>query len=487
MAPSPSSQATEATEATPLLPATKPYSVFTTNQKRLIILTAALASSFSPLSANIYYPALNSIAADLRVTSAQINLTITTYMLCQGLAPTFMGSFADQAGRRPAYILCFAIYITGNIALALQHSYPALLILRAIQSSGSSGTVALSSAVAADVITSAERGTYMGLTSLGIILAPSLGPLLGGLLSQYLGWRSIFWFLALASGIVFLPLVLFFPETGRKIVGDGSIPPTGWNRSVLAWYRDPAPSPSPTPSEPEPEPRITLPNPLSTLRLLLHRPTGLILLANGIIFASYYAVTAGIPSQFHQIYHPNDLAIGLIFIPAGIGSLLGTTFNGLIVDWNYRRLKGQAGIPVDQPRKQDQEGFPIEQARLQVGGPMTILATLTILLYGPIIDTHPPLPLALALIFVICFTITAAYNILNVLIVDLHYSTPATAMAANNLVRCFLGAAATGLVHPMIQRWGNGVTYTAVAGAMGVGWVLLGVVYRFGLFWRGHT
>ena len=47
----------------------------------MIILAAALASSFSPFSANIYYPSLNSIAADLGVTSSQINLTITTYMV----------------------------------------------------------------------------------------------------------------------------------------------------------------------------------------------------------------------------------------------------------------------------------------------------------------------------------------------------------------------------------------------------------------------
>lgn len=71
-------------ESTPLLadaPLNNPYSVFTPTQKRFIILAAALASSFSPLSANIYYPALNSIAADLEVSSSQINLTITTYMV----------------------------------------------------------------------------------------------------------------------------------------------------------------------------------------------------------------------------------------------------------------------------------------------------------------------------------------------------------------------------------------------------------------------
>ncbi|PYH69137.1 putative citrate synthase [Aspergillus vadensis CBS 113365] len=399
-----------ATEGTPLLaeqPAKKPYSIFTPGQKRLIILTAALASSFSPLSANIYYPALNSIAADLHVTSSQINLTITTYMLCQGLAPAFMGSFADQAGRRPAYILCFAVYITGNIALALQHSYPALLILRAIQSCGSSGTVALASAVAADVITSAERGTYMGITSLGIILAPSVGPLVGGIL-------------------------------------------------IPATTSTPGHKPS----------RITLPNPLSTLRLLSHCPTGLVLLSNGLLFASYYAVTAGIPSQFKQTYHLNDFAIGLVFVPAGVGSLLSTTFSGLLLDWNYRRLQGQFGSPIFQAHRHG--AFPIERARIQICLPLTMLAALSILSYSALMSlATPTLSHALVLIFAISFSITAAYNIMNILIVDLYYSTPATAMAANNLVRCFLGAAATGLVNPAMVRWGNGWTYGLVGGMVG--------------------
>lgn len=74
----------EVTEETPLLqsqPVAERYSVFSDHQKRLIILTAAIASTFSPFSANIYYPALNSIAADLGVNNSQINLTITTYMV----------------------------------------------------------------------------------------------------------------------------------------------------------------------------------------------------------------------------------------------------------------------------------------------------------------------------------------------------------------------------------------------------------------------
>jgi hypothetical protein len=138
------------------------YSIFTKKQKRFIVLMVSCAGFFSSISANIYFPALNALSRDLHVSQELINLTLTSYMIFQGLAPTLVGDLADMAGRRPAFILCFIIYIGANIGIALQDSYAALLILRSLQSTGSSGTIALGAAVVADIATSAERklGAY---------------------------------------------------------------------------------------------------------------------------------------------------------------------------------------------------------------------------------------------------------------------------------------------------------------------------------------
>ena len=113
----------------------------------------------------------------------------------QGISPMFLGSFADQAGRRPVYIICFVIYIASNIGLALQDSYAALIVLRCLQSAGISSSVALSAATVADIATKEERGSFMGFVMAGSFMGPAVGPIIGGLLAQYLGWRSIFWFL----------------------------------------------------------------------------------------------------------------------------------------------------------------------------------------------------------------------------------------------------------------------------------------------------
>ena len=171
----------------------KPYSSFTVRQKRGIVFAASLASFFSPMTGAIYFPALTTIANDLHVSDSGINLTVTTYLIWQGVAPMLIAGFSDKAGRRPAYILCFGIYIIANLALSLQNSYTALLVLRMLQSAGSSGTVALANGVVADAVTSAERGEYIAYASLGSVLGPSLSPIIGGLIAQNLDWHWIFW------------------------------------------------------------------------------------------------------------------------------------------------------------------------------------------------------------------------------------------------------------------------------------------------------
>jgi MFS family permease len=116
-----------------------PYSIFSKTQKRWIVLCIAFAGMFSPLSSFIYYPAIHSLATDLHTSVEAINLSITVYMIVSGITPSILGDAADQIGRRPIYIFAFLVYFFANVGLALQQSYPALLVLRMVQSVGSSG------------------------------------------------------------------------------------------------------------------------------------------------------------------------------------------------------------------------------------------------------------------------------------------------------------------------------------------------------------
>jgi multidrug resistance protein len=209
-------------------------------------------------------------------------------MIFQGLSPTIFGDFGDMAGRRPAYILAFLIYICANIGLALQRNFVALLILRCVQSAGSSGTLALGFAVVADISSTAERGKYMGIVGAGINVGPALGPVLGGILSQYLGWPAIFWFCAIFSGVWMIPFILSAPETCRKVVGNGSIAPPKWNRSLLDLYSHRGD----VTSQNIPKQKLKFPNPLKTLYIVFEKEMAIILCINAIIYLAFILVAA---------------------------------------------------------------------------------------------------------------------------------------------------------------------------------------------------
>ena len=82
------------------------------------------------------------------------------------------------------------------------------MLLRAIQATGNSATVALGAGVIADIATPQERGGYLGVFGIGPLAGPSIGPIIGGALAQTLGWRSIFWFLSIFGGV--FSVLLFF-------------------------------------------------------------------------------------------------------------------------------------------------------------------------------------------------------------------------------------------------------------------------------------
>ncbi|MCJ1314798.1 hypothetical protein MMC15_000110 [Xylographa vitiligo] len=466
-----------------------PYSVFSKRQKQYIVFMASWAGFFSPLSANIYFPALNTLAAELHVSSATINLTLTSYMIFQGLAPTVFGDLADTAGRRPTYALCFALYLAANVGLALQSDYAALLVLRCLQSSGSSGTVALANGVVADVAAPAERGTYMGYAMAGPMVGPAVGPVLGGLLAQFLGWKAIFWFLAGMALVFLVPFALIFPETGRPVVGNGSVPAPAWDTALVPYLRARRRrhGPPARPAAPPARRPLRAPNPLRTVALVLEKDVGLLLLYNALVYTAFYAVIATVPLLFAQTYAFSALQIGLSFLPFGAGCALASAATGPLLDRNYRRVAAAAGLALDRARSDgDLRGFPIERARLQVAAPLLGAGAACVAAYGWVLQREeaPPLAAPLALQFGVGAALTGAFNVMSLLLVDLHPECPATAAAANNLCRCLLGAAGTAVVVPMLEAMGRGWGFTLVAGVVVGGSPLLWVVERRGMGWR---
>ncbi|KAI1476996.1 MFS general substrate transporter [Daldinia eschscholtzii] len=480
------------------------YSAFTEWEKRGIVLGAAIGAFFSPLTAQIYLPALTVLAQEFHVTSSQINLTVTTYMIFQGLTPMFVGSLADSAGRRPAYFICFVIYICANIGCALAPSYAALLVLRMLQSAGSSTTVALCQAVVADVITSAERGHYVAYTSLPILLAPAIGPIIGGVLSQEVGWRFIFWILAILAAVVFVIHAFFLPETCREIVGDGSIRPhpayrTFWQLSKDALRRrrerrnkqrsgagaggaplDHAPSRAST----KRSLRVKKFNVWKSITILLEKEMFLLLGYGGVVFTGFYCVATVMPTQLADNYGFDQIKVGLMYLPMVGGSVLAAVVNGRLMNWNYRRHCKLRGVPFERSKQQDLSEFPIERARLEIGIPMLGLCVACIIAWGWAFEYHAHVAVPCVLLFLLGWAVVGFSNTLNVLLVDVNVGSAGAATASNNLTRCLIGAAATAVIGPMINGVGIGWAFTILGLIYIVFSPMLFFILKYGMKWR---
>jgi predicted MFS family arabinose efflux permease len=152
---------------------------------------------------------------------------------------------------------------------------------------------------------------------------------------------------------------------------------------------------------------------------------------------------------FTKIYGYDQIKISLLFIPIGGGSICSAFTSAKLVDWNFRRHAAILGVPVIKNRRQDLSNFPIEKARLQIAFPMFFLAGIFLIVFGWLIEKHVMVAGPIVALFFAGYGLTCTFQILNVLMVDIYPGKPSVATAANNLIRCEIGAVFSAIVLPI--------------------------------------
>jgi MFS transporter, DHA1 family, multidrug resistance protein len=263
-------------------------------------LTLLLASltALGPMSSDMYVPSLPDIGHSLHVPIAQVQLTISSYLVGFAAGQIVYGPLSDRLGRKPVLLVAIFIYGLGSVLCATTRSIDALIAARFVQALGGAGAIVLARAVVRDLYSGVRAGRELSLMGSIQALAPIAAPLIGGVLQTVFGWHASFIllvFISIASGTVTARLL---PETLHKRTVEPLSAATMGRlyRSVLA-----------------------------------HRSFVAHLAIMTTTFVGLYAWVSGASIVIQGVYGLSPLAFGLTYAVGSMGYMIGTNIAVRIV------------------------------------------------------------------------------------------------------------------------------------------------------------
>lgn len=175
--------------------------------KRTVLLVATIASFLTPFMASSINVALPVIANELVVNAILLSWITTSFLLTSAMFAVPFGRIADIYGMKRIFILGIIIFTIATFLAALSYSVEFLIFSRVLQGVGSAMIFVTGLALIISVYPPREMGGAIGINVTAVFLGLVMGPVLGGLLTQYLGWRSIF-YLTVPLGILVTLLVI---------------------------------------------------------------------------------------------------------------------------------------------------------------------------------------------------------------------------------------------------------------------------------------
>ncbi|MGF1763055.1 Bcr/CflA family multidrug efflux MFS transporter [Aliivibrio kagoshimensis] len=178
----------------------------------LIVILGAIAA-LTPLAIDMYLPAMPSIAADLGVTSNAVQITLTAYMAGFAIGQLLHGPLADSYGRKPVLLIGTLFFALASIVSATTTGIEALTWVRVAQGFSGAAAAVVIQAIVRDMFDREDFARIMSFITLVMTVAPLAAPMIGGHMTVWFGWRSIFWLLVVFALIVMVAVLIKIPET----------------------------------------------------------------------------------------------------------------------------------------------------------------------------------------------------------------------------------------------------------------------------------
>ncbi|THU95076.1 MFS general substrate transporter, partial [Dendrothele bispora CBS 962.96] len=464
-------------------------------RKNFTLFQVSVGYLIAGLAINIQTPAVDQMEAELPATSSQISLSISLFLLFQGIIPLLWSTFSEIKGRKLVYVTSLAIFTAGSIVVATSKSIQLVIGFRCFQAAGLKISFLIKGAATlADIFDPEERGRKMGIYYIASLVGPSAGTFLGGVLTSAFGWRGPFYFLAIISGVVLLTFILFFKDTFRrersytyqsilkKRLADRAI------AKKLPSTEDITPAAIVAPENPgadiekqvitrsqvsnvakDIKVSVMDVNPIKPMATVVKRPHNLvILLASSLLSSFTFLVNYTTSRSLATFYHYSPLNIGLTLVAFGLGTILG----GRWTDHQLIRLTAKNG------------GKRYPEIRLKSTFHGLIVFPLCIIGYGWVIQERLHIAAVCAMLFACGFFAIFVYTSTIAYIVDSNLGRSSTAVALNSAFRGALAFALTEVSVPMQDGLGDGWMYTILASLIIISTLLIALVIWKGPEWR---
>ncbi|KAF9869547.1 major facilitator superfamily transporter [Colletotrichum karsti] len=427
---------------------------FDPRRKWIIIWFLAGITFMTPFASSILAPAIEYFNADFGNDDLTLGtLPVSIYLLGYAVGPLFLAPLSEIYGRRPVLSAANLFFCAWLIGCALAPTLNSLIVFRFFAGVGGSGCLAIGGGVIADMIPVQQRGKALTIWMVGPLIGPTLAPLVGAFIAQDIGWRWSSWIALIAATPMALVIAVFNQETNPRVLIDRKVSRLRkeLNRPELrSVYLDPSTTPTSTS-------QVLIKGLIRPLKMLFLSP---IIFSVSLYIAFAYGVLyllfSTIPLVFHNTYGFSIGTTGLVYIPLGLGYIIGMACFTILSDNTVVRMtKANNGVFEPEMRLPDCIYF-------------AFLLPVTFFWYGWTAEfhTHWAAPVVGLLPFGIA--ILGIWQPIQAYIIDAYPGFAASGLAAftvfRSIVAAFLPMAGPSMYDALGLGWGNSLLgFIAVA------------------------
>ena len=193
---------------------------------KVFAISLGLIALITPLAVHLFFPVIPAVKVAMGLSDAYAQFTFSIALFGMAFATLFYGSLSDRYGRRPVLLSGLVLFLIGSVLSALAPTPETLVLGRLIQAIGAGCSITLVRAIARDAYRADQLVTAIAYLTMFATLGPMVSPFIGGVLTDTLGWRSVFGFAVGAGGIITLIAWRVMHEThlpASRTIGDAGV------------------------------------------------------------------------------------------------------------------------------------------------------------------------------------------------------------------------------------------------------------------------